>query len=389
MMHGHEKSRSAIVAGKPTNKAERSATEPVERRAEAEGNAGQQSTHRAQYRARVSQALACIRRVVAVDTRGGNRMRESRTYGSVRGAPGNGRPYRDRREFITLLGGAAATWPLAARAQRVERMRRIGVLVVSAESDPESAPRVTAFERGLTELGWTSGRNVLIDYRWAAGDYAHMQVLARELVELQPDVLLASSTPVVAALAGETGTIPIVFVVVSDPVGSGFIESLARPGGNMTGFINIESSLGGKWLELLKELAPRISRVAVMFNPDTAPHAEYYVRPFEVAAASLAVKPSTAPVRSVTDIEQAIFDLGRPTASGLIVLPDTFTTVHRRAIISAAASSNVPAIYPFRYMAGDGGLISYGVDLIDLYRRAAPYVDRILKGGKPADLPVQ
>jgi putative tryptophan/tyrosine transport system substrate-binding protein len=275
-----------------------------------------------------------------------------------------------RREFITLLGGAVAVWPLTARAQRTERMRRIGVLVGSAESDPESVPRVTAFERGLTELGWVSGRNVLIDYRWAAGEYAHMQGLAKELVELQPDVLLASSTPVVAALARETGTIPIVFVVVSDPIGSGFIESLARPGGNMTGFINIESSLGGKWLELLKETAPRISRVAVMFNPDTAPHAEYYVRPFEGAAASLAVKPSTAP-------------------SGLIVLPDTFTTVHRRAIISAAASSNVPAIYPFRYMAGDGGLISYGVDLVDLYRRAAPYVDRILKGGKPADLPVQ
>ena len=176
-----------------------------------------------------------------------------------------------RREFISLFGGAAAAWPLAARAQRAERMRRIGVLVGSAESDPESVPRVTAFERGLAELGWASGRKVLIDYRWAAGDYAHMQVLARELVELQPDVLLASSTPVVAALARETGTIPIVFVVVSDPVGSGFIESLARPGGNMTGFINIESSLGGKWLELLKEIAPRISRVAAMFNPDTAP----------------------------------------------------------------------------------------------------------------------
>ena len=195
-----------------------------------------------------------------------------------------------RREFITLLGGGAAAWPLTARAQRTERMRRIGVLMGSAESDPESVPRVTAFERGLTELGWVSGRNVLIDYRWAAGEPAHMQVLAKELVELQPDVLLASSTPVVAALGREAGTIPIVFVVVSDPVGSGFVESLARPGGNMTGFINIESSLGGKWLELLKELAPRISRVAAMFNPDTAPHAEYYVRPFEVAAASLAVQ---------------------------------------------------------------------------------------------------
>jgi putative ABC transport system substrate-binding protein len=268
-------------------------------------------------------------------------------------------------------------------------MRRIGVLMGSAESDLESVPRVTAFERGLMELGWVSGRNVLIDYRWAAGEPAHMQVLAKELVELQPDVLLASSTPVVAALGRETGTIPIVFVVVSDPIGSGFVESLPRPGGNMTGFINIESSLGGKWLELLKELAPRVSRVAVMFNPDTAPHAKYYLRPFELAAPSLAVKPSTLPVRSVSDIERAIFDLGHVPASGLIVLPDTFTTVHREVIISAAANSNVPAIYPFRFMAGDGGLISYGVDLIDLYRRAAPYVDRILKGGKPADLPVQ
>ena len=295
----------------------------------------------------------------------------------------------NRREIITLLGGAAAAWPLGARAQRTEGMRRIGVLMGGAESDPESAPRVTAFERGLTELGWASRRNVLIDYRWAAGEPAHMQVFAKELVELQPDVLLASSTPVVAALGRETGTIPIVFVVVSDPIGSGFVKSLSRPGGNMTGFINIESSLGGKWLELLKEVAPRISRVAVIFNPETAPHADYYVGPFEVAASSLAVKPSTVPVRSVTALEQAIFDLGRAPASGLIVLPDTFTTVHRGVIISAAASSNVPTIYPFRFMAGDGGFISYGVDLIDLFRRAAPYVDRILKGEKPADLPVQ
>jgi ABC-type uncharacterized transport system substrate-binding protein len=294
-----------------------------------------------------------------------------------------------RREFITLLGGAAAAWPSAARAQRPERMRRIGVLTGSAESDPEAAPRVAAFERGLAELGWISGRNIVIDYRWAAGEPALMQALAKELVELQPDVLVGSTTPVVAALGRETTTIPIVFLIVSDPIGSRFIESLPRPGGNMTGFINIESSLGGKWLELLKELAPRISRVAVMFNPETAPHAEYYVSPFEVAAPSLAVKPSTMPVRSVTDIEQAISSLGRAQASGLIVLPDTFTAVHRKPIISAAASSGVPAIYPFRYMAGDGGLMSYGIDLVDLYRRAAPYVDRILKGGKPADLPVQ
>jgi ABC-type uncharacterized transport system substrate-binding protein len=295
-----------------------------------------------------------------------------------------------RREFIALLGGATA-WPLAARAQRVERTRRIGVLMASAEADPESGPRVAVFERGLIELGWIPGRNTLIDYRWAAAEPTLMQAFAKELVDLQPDVILASTTPVVAALARETGTIPIVFVVVSDPIGSGFVKSLPRPGGNITGFINIEASLGGKWLELLKEVAPHTRIVSVLFNPDTAPHAEYYIHPFEAAAPSFAVKPSRLPVRSVPEIEQAIFSLGRAAHAnnGLIVLPDTFITVHRRAIISAAARSNLPAIYPFRYMAGDGGLISYGIDLTDLYRRAAPYVDRILKGTKPADLPVQ
>jgi putative tryptophan/tyrosine transport system substrate-binding protein len=294
-----------------------------------------------------------------------------------------------RREFIGLLGGAAAAWPLAAGAQQPERMRRIAVLMGSTQSDPESPPRVRAFEQALADVGWIPGRNVRIDYRWAAGDPAHMQALARELVELHPDVVLASNTPVVAALARETRTIPIVFVVVSDPIGSGFVASLPRPGGNITGFINIESSLGGKWVELLKEIAPSIARVAVMFNPETAPHAAYYVRPFEVAALSFAVDPMTMPVRSKTDIEQAISDLGRVPANGLIVLPDTFMAVHRNAIIATAASRHVATIYPFRFMVRDGGLISYGIDLIDLYRRAAPYVDRILKGSKPADLPVQ
>jgi putative ABC transport system substrate-binding protein len=294
-----------------------------------------------------------------------------------------------RREFITLLGGAAVAWPLAATAQQPEQMRRIGVLIGSAESDPESLLRTTAFEQRLAEIGWMSGRNVRIDYRWAGGDPGDMQALAKELVESQPDVILASSTPVVAALVRETRTIPIVFVVVSDPIGSGFVASLPRPGGNITGFINIESSLGGKWVELLKEIAPGINRAAVMFNPDTAPHAEYYMRPIEVAAFSFAVIPITKPIRSDAEIVEAISDLGRTPASGLIVLPDTFAVVHRKSIISAAARNNVPTIYPFRFMAADGGLISYGVDLIDLYRRAAPYVDRILKGGMPADLPVQ
>src|SRR5262245_23064947 len=293
-----------------------------------------------------------------------------------------------RRQVITLLGGAAA-WPLAARAQRTEQLRRVGVLIGSAESDPESVPRVAALERGLTELGWVSGRNLAIDYRWAAGDAAQMQAFARELVQLHPDVLVASTTPVAAALRRETGTIPIVFVVVSDPVGSGFIASLARPGGNMTGFINIEASLGGKWLELLKEVAPRLDRVAAMFNPDTAPHASYYLQPLEAAAPLFAVKPVAMPVRSVADIEQGVAGLGVPPTGGLIVLPDAFTAVQRRVIVTAAATAKVPAIYPFRFMAGDGGLMSYGVDLIDLFRRAAPYVDRILRGNKPADLPVQ
>jgi putative tryptophan/tyrosine transport system substrate-binding protein len=294
----------------------------------------------------------------------------------------------NRRALLVGLGGAAA-WAFTARAQQGERMRRIGVLIGSAASDPESLPRTTAFENGLAEAGWMPGRNIRIDYRWAGGDLGEMQALAKELVESQPDVILASSTPVVAALVRETRTIPIVFVVVSDPIGSGFVANLPRPGGNVTGFINIESSLGGKWVELLKEIAPGIDRVAVMFNPETAPQSEYYKRPFEAAAPLFAVKPMTKPVRSEAEIVEAVSDLGRTPASGLIVLPDTFAVVYRKSIIDAAARSNVPTMYPFRFMAADGGLISYGVDLIDLYRRAAPYVDRILRGGLPADLPVQ
>ncbi len=293
-----------------------------------------------------------------------------------------------RRAFIRLLGGAALL-PLGAGAQQPGAIPRIAVMTGSAESDPEFQPRATAFERGLAEAGWQPGRNVQIVYRWAAGEPARMEALAKELVELRPDVILASTTPVVAALVRETRTIPIVFVVVSDPVGSGFVASLPRPGGNITGFINIESSLGGKWVELLKQIAPRITRVAAMFNPETAPQAGYYVGPFEAAAPSLAVTPITRTVRNDADIERAIDDLAQGPSGGLVVLPDTFTAVHRGAIIAHAARSKVPAIYPFRFMANDGGLLSYGIDLIDLYRRAALYVDRVLKGVKPADLPVQ
>jgi ABC-type uncharacterized transport system substrate-binding protein len=294
-----------------------------------------------------------------------------------------------RRDFLTLLGGAAAGWPLAARAQRGERMRRIGVLMATAETDPESPSRVAAFQHGLATAGWITGQNVRIDYRWASGEPTRIQVLARELVESQPDVILASTTPSTAALMKETRTIPIVFVVVSDPVGSGFVASIPRPGGNITGFTNIESSLGGKWIQLLKEIAPRVTRVALMFNPETAPFAAFYLRPIETAAPSFAVEPIAKPVRTDSEIESAITDVGRESSSGFIVLPETFTTVHRKSIISAAARNNVPTIYPFRYMASDGGLIAYGVDLVDLFRRAAPYVDRILRGANPADLPVQ
>ena len=216
-----------------------------------------------------------------------------------------------------------------------------------------------------------------------------MQVLAKQLLDLQPDVILASTTPSTAALMKETRTIPIVFVVVADPVGSGFVASIPRPGGNITGFTNIESSLGGKWIQLLKEIAPRVTRVALMFNPETAPFAAFYVRPIEAAAPLFAVESVVKPIRTDSEIEAAITDVGREPTGGLIVLPETFTTIHRTSIILAAARNNVPTIYPFRYMASDGGLIAYGVDLVDLFRRAAPYVDRILRGAHPADLPVQ
>jgi putative ABC transport system substrate-binding protein len=294
-----------------------------------------------------------------------------------------------RREFITLLGGATAAWPIAARAQQGERMRRIGVLMATAETDPESPSRVVAFQQSLATVGWITGQNIRIDYRWAAGEPTRMQVLARELVDLQPDVILASTTPSTAALMSETRTIPIVFVVVSDPVGSGFVASIPRPGGNITGFTNIESSLGGKWIQLLKEIAPRVTRVALMFNPETAPFVAYYLRPIETAAPSFAVEHIVKPIRTDSEIEPAIADVGRDSTGGLIVLPETFTTIHRKSIILAAARNNVPTIYPFRYMAADGGLIAYGIDLVDLYRRAAPYIDRILRGANPADLPVQ
>jgi len=294
-----------------------------------------------------------------------------------------------RREFILALGGAAAAWPLGAGAQQAERVRRIGVLMGYAENDPEAQSRIAAFKQELAALGWTEGRNLRIDIRWAAGDVKRAQAFAKELLALQPEVILSNTTPVTAALHRETRTVPLVFVVVSDPVGSGFVVGLARPGGNVTGFINLEASLVEKWLQLLKEIAPRVMRVAVMFNPQTAPYAEYYLRPLEAAAPKVGVKSFTAPVQSEADIAEVIERLGGEPDSGLIAMTDSFMTVHRKLVIDLTTRYKVPSMYFVSNVPSEGGLISYGVDLTDLFRRAAPYVDRILKGEKPADLPVQ
>src|SRR5258708_37217631 len=295
------------------------------------------------------------------------------------------------REFVTLLGAAAAGWPLAAHAQQSGQRRRIGVLLGGAADDPQIVAGLAAFKTALQELGWIDGRNIEADYRFAATDADRMHAFAKELVALQPDLILGQSTPVIAALQRETKTIPIVFVIVSDPVGSGFVESLPRPGGNITGFINIEASLSGKWIEMLKEIVPRITRAALMFNPQTATYLAFYQQPFEAAARSNGIKPIAAPVRAAADIERVFESLDNRPDTGLVLLPDIFTTTKRNLdlITSLAARARVPTIYPYRYMVAAGGLVSYGIDSADLYRRAPAYIDRILKGAKPADLPVQ
>jgi ABC-type uncharacterized transport system substrate-binding protein len=294
-----------------------------------------------------------------------------------------------RREFITLVGGTAA-WPLAARAQQPDKMRRIGVLMGYEESDPEAKGFLAGFTQSLAELGWTDGRNLRMDVRWAPGSVERMRTFAKELVELQPDVILANSTPVTAAFQRETRTIPIVFAVASDPVGSGFTASLARPGGNITGFSIAEPSLPGKWIELLLEITPGLKRAAMMFNPNTASYVgSYYLPSFEAAAHSQKVAPITARVRSDAEIEEVISSLGREPGGGLLVMPDNFMEIHRAQIISLAARNNVPAVYQLPVNVKDGGLLSYGADFADVFRRAAPYVDRILRGAMPSELPVQ
>ena len=294
-----------------------------------------------------------------------------------------------RREFITL-GGAAVAWPLDARAQQPERVRRIGVLMGFPESDSEAQAYIAAFRDGLPKLGWTEGRNTRIDTRWATpADASSMQRFAKELVALQPDLILSSTTPTTAALLQQTHTIPIVCATVADPVGSGFVASFPQPGGNVTGFVVTEGSLGGKWPELLKEIAPRVARVAMLFNPSTAPYAEVYLNPFKAAAASLGVEAIVAPVRDINELDTVIAAQARDPNGGLIVMPDSFMDARRVEITSLAARYRLPTAYFFRAFAVLGGLLSYGNDLTDNYRRAATYADRILKGAKPSELPVQ
>jgi putative ABC transport system substrate-binding protein len=291
-----------------------------------------------------------------------------------------------RRTFIAGVAGVA-TWPLVARAQQPERMRRIGVHMGLDENDPLVKLRLSAFTQALADLGWTDGRNVRIDLRWGGGDTNRMRALAQELVGLQPDIILTATTVATVALQRETRTIPIVVVNLADPVASGIVARLDRPGGNITGF-GAEASLGGKFLELLSEIAPGLRRVTIMFNPDTSP-ASAYMPSLETAARSLKVVPIIAPVHSVAEIAAAITSLGREPRGGLVVMPDAWMIVHRVPIILAAARNKVPAVYHLSDFARDGGLLSYGVDPVDIFRRAATYVDRILRGAKPGDLPVQ
>jgi len=293
-----------------------------------------------------------------------------------------------RREFIAGLG-SATVWPVVGRAQQGERVRRIGVLLGGDENDPGQKRRITAFTQALADLGWIDGRNVRMDLRWIGGDINRSRALAQELVGLQPDIILTTGLPATVAVRRETQTIPIVFSNVGDPVAGGIVARLDRPSENITGFAIFESSLGGKWLQLLSEIAPGLKRATVMFNPDTGPDISRFMRSLETAAQSLKIAPIFAPIYGDGEIETAIIALGREPGGGLVVMPGGFLSVHRASIISAAARNNVPAVYSVSDFAKDGGLLSYGVDQIDTNRRAASYVDRILRGAKPAELPVQ
>jgi putative ABC transport system substrate-binding protein len=294
-----------------------------------------------------------------------------------------------RREFVTLVGGAAITWPLAARALRADRMRTVSVLLGVAEKDPEAINRVKAFRSGMRDLGWIEGRDVQIEYRFAGTDLESINKNVAEVVRLAPDLIVANSSAVMAALRPATSTIPIVFVVVSDPVGQGFISNLAHPGGNITGFSFIEIDMVGKWVNLLRDVKPNLSRVVLMFNPDTAPLFDAYLRSFKALSQQTSVEVEAVHVRSVADVELAVAKLGPDPGSGLIAAADAFIIAVRGVILKAADQHRVPVISPYRQFVIEGSLLSYGPDPVDIFRRSASYVDRVLKGEPPGNLPVQ
>ncbi|MGA8696921.1 MAG: ABC transporter substrate-binding protein [Xanthobacteraceae bacterium] len=294
-----------------------------------------------------------------------------------------------RREFITVVGGAAVSWPLMAQAQQPERPRRVSVLLGVPENDPETKSRVRAFRLGMRDAGWVEGRNVQIDYRYAGTDRDAIKKHVAELIRLAPDVIVANSSPVMALLRPATDTIPIIFVVVNDPVGQGFISNLAHPGGNVTGFSFIDPEIVGKWINLLGDVKPDLSRVALMYNPDTAAYYDHYLRSFKALPQQTNVEVDAAPVRSAPEIERAVVELARDQHPGLIVAADPYTVAMRGVILQLTEQHRVPLIAPYRQFAVDGGLIFYGPDTADIFRRSSTYVDRILKGQLPGDLPAQ
>ena len=294
-----------------------------------------------------------------------------------------------RREFVTLVGGAAVSWSITSHAQQSDKTRLIGVLISYAESDRTARSEVAALRGGLAKLGWTEGSNLRIELRWGNADPDTIRTLAKELIDLRPDVILSPTTLVTGALARETRTIPIVFVNVGDPIASGFAASLARPGGNITGFTVETPAQGGKWVELLKEIAPRTVRMALLFNPATAVPLQFFMPSIQAAASSLAIQISNAPVHAKDEIEGVIATQARNPGGGLIVMPDSFNMVNREPIIALAARYGVPAIYWNRFFTESGGLITYGTDFVEQFRQVPEYIDRILKGEKPADLPIQ
>ena len=293
-----------------------------------------------------------------------------------------------RRDFIKVIGGTAASWPVIARAQQAERIRRVGLLFTTAESDPQAQSLMSITRQRLEELGWSEGRNIRAENRWTAGDNDRLRVYAAELAQLKPDVIVGEGTPVVAALQQVTQTIPIVFLNANNPTGSGFVASIARPGGNITGFVSFEPTMGAKWLQMLKEIAPNVVRIALIYSPQTHTTGQYF-QSIDSFSKALAVSVARLPFSNAAEIEAALDNFAREPGGGLLVLPDISTTLHRDLICALAARHRLPAIYPFRLFMGSGGLTYYGADPKDMHRKLAEYIDRILKGVAPADLPVQ